>query len=103
MESGATEDPAPVTFLGRQLGPSFRARVVSIAPGAALPFVESEWHGALVVVEIGEMETEGREGDRRRFTTGDVLWLSGLGLRALHNPGAGSAVLVAVWRRGNDP
>jgi quercetin dioxygenase-like cupin family protein len=102
--NGTADDPGQVTFLGRQLGPSFRARVVTIAPGAAMPFVESEWQGALVVVEIGEVEMEGREGDRRRFETGDVLWLTGLGLRALHNPGDGAAVLVAVWRRGDaDP
>jgi quercetin dioxygenase-like cupin family protein len=92
-------DAEPITFLGRPLGPSFRARVVTIAPGARMRYVEADWHDALVVVEDGEVHLECREGSHRRFATGDVLWLTGLGLRALSNPGTGTAVLVAVSRR----
>jgi glyoxylate utilization-related uncharacterized protein len=93
-------DTEPVTFLGRPIGPSFRARVVTIEPGALLPYVESDWRGALVVVEAGEVELECREGSHRRFSCGDVLWLTGLGLVAVHNRGEVPAVLVAVSRRG---
>jgi quercetin dioxygenase-like cupin family protein len=92
-------DAEPITFLGRPLGPSFRAKVVAIAPGAELPFVEADWRDALVVVEVGEVELECREGSRRRFATGDVLWMTGLGLRALRNLGEATAVLVAVSRQ----
>jgi quercetin dioxygenase-like cupin family protein len=92
-------DAEPITFLGRPVGAAFRARVVTIAPGVRLPYVEADWVDALVVVESGEVEMEGREGARRRFATGDVLWLSGLGVLALCNRGDESAVLVAVSRR----
>jgi quercetin dioxygenase-like cupin family protein len=90
----------PITFLGRPLGPSFRAKVVTIAPGARLPYVETDWRDAIVVVEVGEVELEPREGRLRCFASGDVLWLTGLGLVALHNRGDAVAVLVAVSRRG---
>ncbi|OLT15444.1 hypothetical protein BJF78_01765 [Pseudonocardia sp. CNS-139] len=100
MDRGAEpDDSGPVTFLGRPLGPSFRTKIVTIAPGASLPFVEDEWRDALVVVEIGEIEMECRDGERQHFRTGAVLWFADLGLRALLNPGAEVAVLVAVWRR----
>ncbi len=42
---------------------------------------------------------ECRAGGRRTFGSGDVLWLTGMGVRALHNDGAETAVLVAVSRR----
>jgi quercetin dioxygenase-like cupin family protein len=100
-------DAEPITFLGRPLGPSFRARVVTIAPGVRVPYVEADWRGALVVVEDGEVDLVCREGMQRRFASGDVLWLTGLGLRALANPGESTAVLVAVSRRqdavGSEP
>lgn len=92
-------DAESITFLGRPLGPSFRARVVTVAPGGSRPYDEAEWRDALVVVECGEIELECGAGGRRRFGSGEVLWLAGLGLRALHNPGTETAVLVAVSRR----
>jgi hypothetical protein len=42
---------------------------------------------------------ECRAGGRRTFESGDVLWLTGMGVRALHNDGAETAVLVAVSRQ----
>ena len=93
-------DGEPITFLGRPLGPSFRARVVALPPGTIRPYDESEWSDALVVVECGAVVLECRGGTRRAFGTGDVIWLTGMGVLALHNEGAGRAVLVAVSRRG---
>jgi quercetin dioxygenase-like cupin family protein len=93
-------DAEPITFLGRPLGPSFRSRTVTIAPGATRPYDEAEWRDALVVVECGAVVVECRAGGRRTFGSGDVLWLTGMGVRALHNDGTESAVLVAVSRRG---
>lgn len=93
-------DDEPITFLGRPLGRSFLARVVTVPPGGSRAYDEAEWRGALVVVECGEVVVESSAGGRRSFGPGDVLWLTGLGVRALHNEGAGSAVLVAVTRRG---
>ena len=80
-------DAEPITFLGRPLGPSFRA------------YDETEWRDALVVVECGAVVVECRAGGRRTFGSGDVLWLTGMGVRALHNDGAETAVLVAVSRQ----
>ncbi len=80
-------------------GTAFRRRRVTIAAGASRPYDTAEWAGALVVVERGPVELEGVSGTRRRLAEGAVLWLCGLPLRALHNPGPGPAVLVAVTRR----
>jgi hypothetical protein len=49
-------------------------------------------------VEQGEVELECRSGGSVRFMQGDVLWLTGLPLRALRNPGPDAAVLVAISR-----
>jgi hypothetical protein len=95
-------DAEPITFLGRRLGPSFRTRTVSIAPGSTRAYDEAEWRDALVVVECGTVVVECDAGGRRAFGSGDVLWLTGIGVRALHNAGAESAVLVAVSRRQPD-
>jgi hypothetical protein len=38
-------------------------------------------------------------GERRCLERGDVFWLANLPLRALHNPGDGPALLLAVSRR----
>ncbi len=92
-------DAEPITFLGRPLGPSFRARTVTIAPGGIRPYDETEWRDALVVVECGAVVVECHAGGRRTFGAGDVLWLTGMGVRALHNDGAETAVLVAVSRQ----
>lgn len=94
----AAPDDQPVTFRGRPLGPAFRRREITIAPGGARLYDAGEWRDALVVVEQGELHLECRAGRFCRFTQGAVLWLTGLPLRALHNRGAEPAVLVAVWR-----
>ena len=88
-----------LSLLDHKLGWSFSLRTVVIAPGEVRPYDESEWRGALVVVERGEIELESIHGSRRRFMRGAVLWLEGLPLRAIHNPGSERALLVAVARR----
>jgi quercetin dioxygenase-like cupin family protein len=95
-------DAEPITFLGRPLGPSFRSRTVTIRPGGTRPYDEAEWRDALVVVESGAVVVEGQAGGRRTFGAGDVLWLTGMGIIALHNDGQESAVIVAVTRRRAD-
>ncbi len=77
----------------------FRFASVELAPGGTRPYEAGEWADALVVVARGEVELECRDGGRRRFGQGEALWLSGLPLRALRNPGGEPAVLVAVSRR----
>jgi hypothetical protein len=76
----------------------FDVRVVEVPPGAERGYDETEWRDALVVVDRGEIVLECRGGDRPRFAGGAVLWLGGLPIRALRNPGPVPAVLVAVSR-----
>jgi Cupin domain len=92
-------DPERLSFLGRRLAPGFVLRVVVVAPGGERAYDEREWRDAIVVVEWGEIVLEPRAGRPYRFGRGDVLWLQGLALRALRNPGGEPAVLVAVARR----
>jgi quercetin dioxygenase-like cupin family protein len=77
---------------------AFDVHVVAVAPGDARPYEPAEWRDALVVVERGEIELETVSDGTRRYVRGDVLWLSGLPLRALRNRGGEPAVLVAVSR-----
>lgn len=90
-------------LLALSLPSSFERRVVIVAPGGTRPFHEDEWSDALIIVDSGEIELEGLSGRRYIFGQGDVLWLVGLPLRALHNRGNEPAVLVAVARRGGRP
>ncbi|MDA0161822.1 hypothetical protein OM076_16230 [Solirubrobacter ginsenosidimutans] len=74
----------------------FEVRVV--APGDDRAYDEAEWRDALVVVQAGEIELRGVSGTCSSFGRGDFLYLQGIPLRALHNPGDEPAVLVAVSR-----
>jgi hypothetical protein len=93
------EDGEPVTFLGRWMSPAFDRRYVRLPAGSRQPHRDADWEGALVVVEDGAIELECVRGGRRRFETGAVLWLSGVPLVAMHNPGPHPALVVAVSRR----
>ena len=96
--------PAPPCRFADPLPAAFRRRVVSIPPRSEIPYVAAAWADALVVVERGSLEVEGRCGGRRSFECGAVLWLAGLPVSALRNPGAATTVLAAVTRRGlTDP
>lgn len=77
----------------------FDIRRIVVAAGSERAFDEAEWRDALVVIERGAIELECVGGSRRRFRSGDVLWLTGLPLCALHNREREPAVLVAVSRR----
>ncbi len=101
MRGDPGEDERPLSFLDRPLGPRFARTVVELAPGGLRPYDAAEWHGALVVVERGEVELQRATGAGLRLRRGAVLCLAGLALRALHNPGAEPTVLVAVRRRAD--
>ena len=77
----------------------FEVRRVAVAPGGTRPYDDAEWRDALVFVVCGRIELEGLSGRRRTFEPGAVLWLVGLPLRALHNHGRESAVMVAFTRQ----
>jgi hypothetical protein len=91
--------PHRLSFLGRRLPSWVELRVVVVAPGHRLAFHPEGWPDALVVVEGGELGVEWLGGSRQHFICGDLLWLGGLPLRALHNPGCEPAVLTLVSRR----
>ncbi|HKX74609.1 MAG TPA: hypothetical protein VJR05_04385 [Acidimicrobiia bacterium] len=78
----------------------FAVRLVVIEPGQSRPFSETEWRDALVIVDRGEIELECLHGSRRRFGRGSLVWLVGLDLKIIHNPGPVAAALMAVSRRG---
>jgi hypothetical protein len=77
----------------------FEVRAVEVEPGGHRIYYEGEWSDAIVVVRQGEIELEWASGLSCCFKCGDLLWLAGLPLRALHNRGGEPALLVAVSRR----
>ena len=79
--------------------PAFDVRAVAVAPGCERAYDEAEWRDAMVSVTCGEVELECLSGHRHRLRSGDVLWLAGLPVRTLHNPGLEPVLLVAVSRR----
>ena len=90
-----------LSIAGRRLPPAFVRREVIIAPGDERPYDPEEWRDALVVVKRGDVAVECRAGGAIHFRSGDMLWLTGLPLRALRNDGDEPVVLVAVSRRTN--
>jgi hypothetical protein len=77
----------------------FVLRAVVLAPGCTRAYQEAEWRDALVAVARGGVVLECLSGACYRFRRGDLLWLTGLPLRALHNRGREPARLLAVSRR----
>jgi hypothetical protein len=88
-----------VSLLGRPLPPAFVRCEVVLAPDAERAYVAAEWQDALVVVEEGSLELIGLSGTRRRLERGAILWLWGLPLRALSNPGTVDTRIVGISRR----
>jgi hypothetical protein len=94
------DDDGLTVLPGRALPPTLCRREVVIRPGQPYIVDESEWTGALVVVEHGAVEVETAGGNRARFGSGAVLALAGLGARVLRgcDENGEPAVLVAVSR-----
>jgi hypothetical protein len=93
-DDGAAAVPGP----GCTPGPGFVVRLLVLHPGESRSYDPAEWRDALVLLENGVVELEVLDGERRCFGAGAVLVLDGLPMRALHNVGAGDALLVAVSR-----
>ena len=111
----AVPDEVPLTFRGRPLGPAFRRREITIAPGRVRLYDAAEWRDALVVVEQGEVHLECRAGRFRAFARGrravadrpaaagtpqprSRAGRAGRGV-AGHNPARTSLVVLVVARR----
>jgi hypothetical protein len=97
------EDLVPLSFLDLRLPPSFELRGVIVEPGRERVYDETEWRDAIVMVERGRIELVCWDGDRHGLGRGHVLWLHGLPVRVLYNPGREPAVLVAISRRATEP
>ena len=82
---GSHPDSEPISFLGRQLPAGFAVRQVTIAAESERAYVHSEWAGALVVVEAGQIELECLSGSRASFASGAILFFDSLPLRTLRN------------------
>jgi uncharacterized cupin superfamily protein len=79
--------------------PGFEIRAVEVEARGHRIYHADEWRDALVALARGEIELECVDGERRSLERGDIFWLADLPLRALHNPGDGPALLLAVSRR----
>ena len=90
------DDDAPVPT---RPGSAFRRRTLTIPAQETVPYVAEEWRGALVTIERGSVDLCCVRGGRRRFVEGAILFMEGLALESLHNPGVEDAVLVALSRR----
>jgi hypothetical protein len=91
-----------LSLLSRSMSGVCAIRVVVLCPGGRLVFDECEWRDCLAEVERGDIELQFRDGSKRECETGDVLWLVGLPIVALHNSGSDLTVLVAISRRRAD-
>ena len=81
--------------------PGFELRAVWVEAAGGRIYHEAEWRDALVVIARGAIELECRGGTRHRLESGDVVWLSGLPLRAIRNRDTEAALLVAITRCAN--
>lgn len=78
-------------------------RVVTLAPGDVMAYDEAAWLDAIVFLDSGDIVLECVRGQTRRFVAGHILFLAGLPLRWIRNPGEVEARLVAVARlRGQE-
>ena len=89
-------------FLGRPVPPHFAVREVVVGPGENLAYAEADWCGCIVTVQSGAIDLATPHGVRATFIAGDILWLSGLPVSALENPGPDPTVLVAFSRDSDE-
>lgn len=94
-----TEDLLARLAAAPALPAAFVRRVTELPPGDSLGYDPDQWHGAIVVVREGVVELRLASGVRRTFVARDLLWLTGLDVTELHNPGLETAALVSVRRR----
>ncbi len=88
----------PLDLAGRAW-PNIAARTVVVPGCSSLDYEERGWVGALVIVQSGELELETVGGARRSFGPGDILYLTGLRLRALSNRRGVDVVLQVIFRK----
>lgn len=77
----------------------FLVREIRISPGSGRRYEDQDWWGALVLVQVGSVELETMSGARASFSAGSILFLAGLRLRLLRNPGSVTTVLRTIIRK----
>jgi hypothetical protein len=79
----------------------FSITTTTVRPAHSIDYRESDWAGAVVVVLSGRLQLECRSGERACFDEGAVLFLAGIDLRRITNPGLTLLVLRSI-RRATD-
>src|SRR5262249_24303704 len=82
--------------------PGCSSMTTIVDPADCIEFRESDWAAAMVVVVSGRLHLECRSGERASFDAGAVLFLTGLDLRRIVNPGLVPLVLKSIRRRRTD-
>jgi hypothetical protein len=95
----STDGEEGISFIGRPAPDWLAVRRVTIPGHGEMAYEPSEWAGALVIVEAGEIELECVRGECARFRAGAVLVFEGLRLRAVRNRSTEPALLSAASRR----
>ena len=90
-------DPESVFRSSRTI-PGCRSTTTTIQPAHSLDYRESDWVGAVVVVMSGRLHLECWSGEGASFDEGAVLFLKGLKLRHITNPGLEPLVLKTIKR-----
>jgi 2-methylisocitrate lyase-like PEP mutase family enzyme len=91
-------DPGSL-FPGEGRRPGISSTITTLQPAHSLDFRESDWAGAIVVVVRGRLHLECRSGRCASFDEGAVLFLTGLDLRRITNPGLTPLVLKSISPR----
>jgi hypothetical protein len=86
-------------FAGTGDLPGYCSTTTTLQPARSIDYDEGEWAGAIVVVVSGQLHLECRSGERASFDEGAVLFLTGLRLRRITNPGLTPLVLRSIRRR----
>lgn len=76
----------------------FRAKTVTISPGAELLVVRTEWADRIVIVEQGTLDIECSAGTSAEFRQGAVLTFAGVSVRRFRNRGDILVVLKSLSR-----
>ena len=91
--------PAHVDLLGRSVPDTLAKQIVVLPPACTSDYDEEQWRDSLIEVECGVFTIQLRDGSETAYGIGDVLWLDGLPIQTLANPGTSITLLVAVSRR----
>jgi len=92
-------DQRPLDLLGTCRSGRIEVSIRILDAGTETAYHPDDWKDSIVEIEAGAVEIETRDGQAVAFQAGDVFWLAGLPVRALHNRGDIPAVLVTATRR----